>query len=98
MSPRAQKTIGYFEIIIAVAFAFISVVSYKTAFFPSENIHWESPGWAFFIFLVFTPLCLSTGLAGIAMLRNFRFKWHCHALMIGIILGNFLFFWYADRA
>ena len=97
MSPQIQKIIGYIEIIMAAAFAFISIVSYKAAYFPSENAHFESTGWAFLIFIVFTPLCLSTGLAGIAMLKNFRHKLHYHALMIGVISGIILYFWYADR-
>jgi len=97
MPSKRYKILGFIEIILAGFFGIISIASCRTAYFPPAGTHWEAPGWAFLIFIVFTPLCLSTGLAGFAMLKDFRHKWRYHALMIGVVFGIILFFWYADH-
>ncbi len=96
MSLRTEKTIGYFEIILSVLIGIVCIISFKTAYFPSLDSHWESPGWAFLVFILFTPLSISIAISGVALLKNFKRKWETQLLPIIILSGIAIFFWWVD--
>ena len=97
MSQVIEKTIGYFELILCLLTTIIWASAIRPAFFPPDDVHWEAPSWAFLIFSASAPLSVVLGLAGVSLVKNFRFKWILNALLIGVIFGLILFFRSIDK-
>ena len=94
--PKLEKIVGYLELVFAAMAGFVCASSFKTAFFPSDNTHWEAPGWALMIFILITPLALSFGISGFALIKSFRRKWLFHIFPIFAVIAISIFFWWAD--
>ncbi len=97
MTLKFEKIIGAAEITFAGFAGIICIFAFKTAFFPSENTHWESPGWSLLILILIAPLSISTAISGFALLKRFRHKWAYQILPVLVLIGIAIFFWWADK-
>lgn len=93
---KIVKIIGISELFLAALAAIVCLASFKTAFFPSEGTHWETPGWALMNFLIITPFALSVAISGAALIKSFKWKWLYHIFPVIILIGVVIFFWWAD--
>ncbi len=94
---KFEKIIGFAEVAFAGFAGIFCILAIKTAFFPSEDTHWESPGWSLLILILIAPLSVSTAIAGLALIKRFRRKWAYQILPAMVLIGISIFFWWADK-
>jgi hypothetical protein len=96
VKPKIEKIIGFTELVFAILTGIVCIASFKTAFFPSEQTHWEEPGWAIMNLIIIAPLSVSVAVSGLALLKDFRRKWLYQILPVIVLVCIAIFFWWAD--
>ena len=98
-ASRLPKILAWVELLLAALLTFVAFRSLWSMFMPpSDPLEANYGEWAPLVLAVTAPVAASFWLTGIALLRNWRFRWIAHAVPLVVILCMALFLRWLDRA
>jgi len=93
MPKVLRNTVGAIELIISALFGYAGIGSTYQVFFPPP---WPEGEWAILGALVFLPISVSFGTAGLALVRNWNSAWRYQMAPGIVIVALSIFFYFAD--
>ncbi|MBI5845673.1 MAG: hypothetical protein HZB23_13510 [Deltaproteobacteria bacterium] len=87
MAAKCSKIFGFIELLFSIFTGYLSITALIELLIPPEHIHMCEGAWTWVFFFAFTPLTVSLIFSGLALLKNYRYKWFLQLLPCVVIAG-----------